>query len=93
MRKYDCFGTASFLDGNLRKINSFQTKIDVAIQEGIFKFHGLRQRLSFYYHMMHMKKTIELARKGDHISLKDYYKLVDLWLKIFSRTYRIAQII
>lgn len=90
MRKYDCFGTAFFLDGNLRKINSFQAKIDIAIREGVFRFHGLKQKLFFCYHMLHMKRTLELARKGEHISIKDYYKLVDLWLRIFLRTYRMA---
>lgn len=88
MRKYEFYKTSSFLDRNLRKIDSFQADIDIAIKEGVFRLHGLKQKIVFCYYMLHMKRTIELSRKGSHISIKDYYKLTDLWFKIFMRQYR-----
>lgn len=89
-RKYECLKTSLFLARNLGIINSAQNKIDVAIEEGVFPFFGVSQKLYFYRHMLHMKRTLKLAKRGDHISLKDYFKLRNMWLQILLRIYQPA---
>jgi len=88
MRKYEYLKTSSFLDKNLKSIDAAQKKLDAAIKEGIFPARGLKQRLFFIYYMLHMRRTISLARKGDHVSIADYFQLVEIWAKIFFRIYQ-----
>jgi len=88
MRKYECLKTSLFLDENLKMIDLSQRDIDAKIKEGIFPAKGFKQRILWIYYMLHMKRTIELARRGGHVSLRDYYLLSELWLLVFLRKYR-----
>jgi len=88
MRKYEYLKTSSFLDKNLKSIDAAQRKIDAAIKEGVFPARGLKQRLFFIYYMLHMRRTLSLARRGGHVSLSDYFQLVEIWAKVFLRIYQ-----
>jgi len=90
MRRYDYFRVASFLDGNLRKINKGQKKWEDYIKNDSCLFSKLREKLFFYYQMMRMNEVLRRAIKGNHISIKDYCKLIDLWLRVLMRVYRIG---
>jgi len=63
MRKYECIETSSFFDRNLRKINTFQDTIDIAIKEGVFRFHGLRQKLFFLLSYATHEKNARVSTK------------------------------
>ncbi len=87
MRKYECLKTSLFLDENLKMIDLAQRDIDAGIKEGIFPAKALKQKLLWIYYMLHMRRTISLARRGGHVSLKDYYLLIELWFLVFLRKY------
>jgi len=90
MRRYDCFSVASFLDGNLRKINKGQKRWEDYVENDFCPFSKLRQKLFFYYQMLRMNEVLRRAVKGGHVSIKDYCKLVGLWLRVLMRIYRTA---
>jgi hypothetical protein len=90
MRNYDCFRMASFLDGNLRSIHRGQKRWEDCARNEFCPFSKLREKLFFYYQMLRMNEVLRRAVKGGHVSVKDYCKLVRLWLKVLVRKYRIA---
>jgi len=88
MRKYQYQKHSLFLATNLGKINWGQKKWEDYVKNDFCPLMKLRQKLFFYYQMLKMKKTLKLMKRGDHISLSDYFKLRDMWLQIALRIYQ-----
>ena len=88
MRKYECFGISSFLDKNLKSMNRGQKRWENYAKNEFCPLSKLRGKLFFYYQMLRMNEVLRRAVKGSHISIKDYCKLVDLWLRVLFRIYQ-----
>jgi len=90
MRKYDCLTNSSYFDQNLRAIDSHQKQTDEIVKKNGSKVYALKEKFMFVYWMLHLKKTLKLARKDGQISIKDYCVLLDLWFRVLFRIYRTA---
>lgn len=88
MRDYDCFRISSFLDKNLKSMNKGQRQWESYAKNEFYPVQKLREKLFFYYQMVRMNEVLRRAIKGSHISIKDYCKLVDLWLRVLFRIYQ-----
>jgi len=88
MRKYQYQKESLYLATNLGKINWGQRKWEDYVKDDFCPFTKLRARLFFLYQMLKMKKTLKLMKRGDHVSLSDYFKLRDMWLQIALRIYQ-----
>ena len=88
MRDYDCFGISTFLDKNLKSMSRVQKKWENYVKDDFCPVSKLKGKLFFWYQMIRMNEVLRRAIKGSHISIKDYCKLVDLWLRVLFRIYR-----
>lgn len=85
MRKYEHLKTSSLLDRNLKQMNRGQKRWEDYAKNDFCPFMKAREKLFFYYQMMKIKRTLKIAKRGDHVSLRDYSKLKDLWSKVLTR--------
>lgn len=87
MRKYQYLKTSLHFATNLGKINWGQKKWENYVKDDFCPFMKLRARVFFIYQMLKMKKKLKLMKRGDHVSLSDYFLLRDMWLQVVLRIY------